>query len=115
MSRDSLGAAKPIHPYQCLWGQLKSEPSFVLRPVFGPRAAYVDGTIALCFSARSDPWHGVLVATERVHHASLMKEFPSLKPHSILPKWLFLPDSADGFESTAERLVRMVRRRDPRI
>jgi len=115
MRKEELGAAKPVHPYQWLWEPLESEPSFILRPMFGTRATYVAGRIVLCFSARSGPWHGVLVATDREHHASLIKELPALAPHSILRKWLFLPDSAAAFESTAERLVRLVRRHDPRI
>ena len=36
-------------------------------------------------------------------------------PHPVLPKWLYLPESADGFERMAEKLVQLVRRRDPRI
>jgi hypothetical protein len=115
MSRTKLGAAKPVHPYRWLWEPLELDPSFVLRPMFGTRAAYVQGKIVLCFSARSGPWHGVLVATDRAHHASLLKEFAALAPHSILSKWLFLPDSAASFEATAQRLVALVRQRDPRI
>ena len=115
MRKVELGGAKPVHPYQWLWEPLESEPSFLLRPMFGTRAVYVAGRIVLCFSARPGPWHGVLVATDRTHHASLIKELPVLTPHSILRKWLFLPDSAGTFESTAERLVRLVRRHDPRI
>lgn len=115
VSKNRLGSAKLLHPYQWLWEPLESDPSFVLRAMFGTRAVYVDGKIVLCFSARSGPWHGVLVATDRSHHASLMERFPSLEPHSLLPKWLFLADSAAAFERIAERLVQAVRQRDPRI
>ncbi len=91
------------------------DPTFVLRPMFGTRAVYLDGRLVLCFAARRDPWRGVLVATERDHHAALRADWPELAPHPVLPKWLYLPESADSFERVAERLVQMVRRRDPRI
>lgn len=107
--------AEIIHPYAWLWEPLEQEPTFVLRAMFGTKAAYVAGRLVLCFSARKEPWRGVLVCTEREHHASLVAEFPALAPHPILPKWLYLPDESSRFESTAERLVGLVRQRDPRI
>jgi hypothetical protein len=83
--------------------------------MFGTKAAYLDGKLVLCFSAGEEPWHGVLVATDRERHAPLLAEFPALGPHPVLPKWLYLPDSSDAFERTAERLVALARQRDPRI
>jgi hypothetical protein len=104
-----------VHPYAWLWEPLQQDASFVLRSMFGTRAAYIAGRLTLCFSARAEPWHGVLVATDQSHHASLRAEFAALVPHPILPKWLFLPDSSPSFESTAERLVKLVRQHDVRI
>ena len=106
---------KPVHSYAWLWEPLEAEPSFVLRAMFGTKAAYLGGRLVLCFSTRAEPWRGILVATERQHHASLIQEFPGLSPHPILPKWLYLPDAISNFESVAERLVRLVRQRDARI
>jgi hypothetical protein len=83
--------------------------------MFGAKAAYLDGRIMLCFCAREEPWCGVLICTDRSHHESLAQEFAQLAPHPILPKWLYLPESHERFESVAERLVRLVRLRDPRI
>ena len=110
-----LGGARLVHPYAWLWEPLESEASFLLRPMFGTRAAYIDGRLVLCFSAGEEPWRGVLVCTDRTHHGSLIAEFPALVPHPVLPKWLYLSDSIDAFERLAERLVSMARRRDPRI
>ena len=104
-----------LHPYQWLWEPLQEDPSFVLRAMFGAKAVYLDGRMVLCFCAREEPWRGVLVCTEREHHAALILEFPELAPHSILPKWLYLPEAADAFEHTAEKLLRLARGRDPRI
>lgn len=106
---------KRLHPYAWLWEPLTDEPTFLLRPMFGTQALYLDGLLMLCFSARKEPWHGVLVGTERQHHDSLLAAVPALGCHPILPKWLYLPDSAPGFEAAAQVLVDMVRKRDPRI
>lgn len=112
MAKESV---RIVHPYAWLWEPLEADPTFVLRPMFGTRAAYVGGKLALCFSARKEPWHGVLVATNHDDQPSLRRDFPALLPHPILPKWLYVPDSARDFERTATRLVEAVRRRDPRI
>lgn len=106
---------KVVHPHAWLWEPLEEEPSFVLRAMFGTRAAYIGGNLMLCFAAKSEPWRGVLVCTEREHHAALAQAFPELSPHPILPKWLYLPEAAAGFERTAAALVQLARQRDPRI
>lgn len=115
MREDGIGRARSVHRYAWLWEPLEAEASFVLGSMFGTRVVYLDGRLALCFSARAEPWRGVLVCTEREHHASLKGEFPALVPHPILPKWLYLGESEDCFERAAERLVELVRLRDPRI
>jgi hypothetical protein len=103
------------HPYAGFWMPLEDEPSFVLRSLFGTKAVYLDGKMMLGFSAGEEPWRGILVCTAREHHASLLAAYPALRPHPILGKWLYLPESADSFERVAEALVRRVRGRDPRI
>jgi hypothetical protein len=110
-----FAAAKPVHPHQWLWEPLEAEPSFVLRPMFGTKAVYLDGRMMLGFCAGRDPWRGVLVCTDRERQAALCADFPELTPHPVLPKWLYLPESAGTFEAAAVRLVTLVRRRDPRI
>lgn len=106
---------KMAHPYAWLWEPLENDPTFILKSMFGAKAAYLDGKLHLCFMAKKEPWRGVLVCTEREHQASLIEEFPSLFPHPVLPKWLYLPEAADDFESVAARLVTLVQRRDERI
>jgi hypothetical protein len=107
--------AKIVHPYEWLWEPFESETSFVLRAMFGAKAAYLDGRLVLCFMAKAEPWRGVLICTDKSHHESLRDEFPALAPHSVLPKWLYLPEAADGFERDAERIVGLTLRRDARI
>ena len=103
------------HRYEWLWEPLEADVTFVLRSMFGAKAAYLDGKLMLCFCAGEEPWRGVLVCTDRPHHPALLAEFPVLSPHPILPKWLYLPESADRFEPIAARLVALARRRDPRL
>ncbi len=106
---------RKVHPYAWLWEPLEDDPTFLLRSMFSGKSAYLDGRLMLYFTATEEPWRGVLVCTDRAHHASLLAEFPELAPHPILPKWLYLPETADRFESAAERLVALARRRDPRL
>lgn len=115
MREPLIGKTKRVHPYQWLWEPLEEDPTFLLRSTFGGRSVYLDGKLMLYFTAGEEPWRGVLACTDHVHHASLLAEFPALSPHPILPKWLYLPESADRFESVAERLVALARRRDPRL
>lgn len=113
--RDRLPAARIVHRHAWLWEPLEAEPGFVLRSMFGAKAVYLDGKIVLCFSTGEEPWRGLLVPTDRAHHSALCAEFPVLRIHSILGKWLYLPESADNFERVAAALVRLVRQRDPRL
>jgi hypothetical protein len=115
MRDEGPGGLKKVHPHAWLWEPLEADATFVLGAMFGTKVAYIDGKLVLCFSAKAEPWRGVLVCTDRMEHASLMAQFPALVPHPILGKWLYLPESADEFERVAEHLVVLAKRRDPRI
>ena len=104
-----------IHPLAWVVEPLEAEPTLLVRPMFGGRAVYVRGRFVLYLTAKEEPWRGVLVPTERVHQPSLLAEFPALKPHSILPKWLYLPEAAGSFERDVAELVRRIRAGDLRI
>ncbi|MGH8017493.1 MAG: hypothetical protein ACREIA_04270 [Opitutaceae bacterium] len=106
---------RSVHLYQWLWEPLLEDPTFELRAMFGSKAAYLGGRLVLCFTAKEEPWLGVLVCTENAHHDSLMRDLPGLSPHPVLSKWLYLSDAFPGFETTAQKLVERVRQRDPRI
>jgi hypothetical protein len=114
---DSLHAtrARVVHPHAWIWEPLEADPRFLLRAMFGCKAAYLDGKMMLCFAAKDEPWRGVLVCTAREQHASLMRTLPALTPHPVLSKWLYLPEARGDFETVAARIVELVRRRDPRI
>lgn len=83
--------------------------------MFGAKAAYLDGRLMFCFCAGEEPWCGMLVSTDQSRHAALQAEFSELKPHPVLPKWLYLSETCERFERTAARLVALARGRDPRI
>lgn len=115
MRRQGFDHSPPSHRYAWLWEPLESDPTFVLRSMFGTKAVYLDGKLMLCFSAKEGPWRGVLVCTDREQQDSLIAAFPALAPHLILPKWLYLPETCEDFETIAQRLISLARRRDPRI
>jgi hypothetical protein len=45
----------------------------------------------------------------------LRAEIPALQVHSILGKWLHLPESAEDFDAVAETLVRLALLNDARL
>ena len=106
---------RSVHPHAWLWEPLEADATFVLRAMFGTKAVYLDGKLMFCFATKKEPWSGVLIATDRQHHASLIAEISVLAPHPVLSKWLYLSDSSDSFEQKAEHLVRLARRRDVRL
>lgn len=83
--------------------------------MFGALAGYFNGLLVLVLCDNEEPWRGVLVPTERASHAALIAEFPVLASHSVLGKWLYLPESAASFERDAQKIVERIRRLDPRI
>jgi hypothetical protein len=112
---EMFGKPREVHPYAWLWEPIEDQPTFVLRTMFGSKAVYLHGLMMLCFSAGEEPWRGLLVCTDQERQPGLIADFPSLRPHSILPKWLYLPESSADFESCAAKIVALARVRDPRL
>lgn len=106
---------KPEHPLQWLAEPLVDEPTFLLKSWFGGRTIMLHGRHHLFLTVQGEPWQGVLVCTSHEHHASLRAEFPTLVPHPVLGKWLYLSEAVESFERDARRLVQCVRARDPRL
>ena len=104
-----------VHPYAWVIEPLENEPTLVVRAMFGGKAVYLDGRLVLHLTAQEEPWRGVLIPTFREHHASLIAERPSLSPHPILGKWLYVPEAAATFEADAAWIVSRLRSRDPRF
>ena len=95
--------------------------SFFKKRMFGGLSLYVHNKMVMCLVENpgdreyrgktydSDIWNGVMLPTEREHHKSLIDRFPSLSPHVVLPKWLYLPLAAADFESSINEIAEMIR------
>jgi hypothetical protein len=102
-------------PLQGVLEPVEAEPSFFQRPMFGCQAVYLFGRLVLVLAAEEEPWNGLLVCTSREYHSTLIGECPSLQPHPVLGKWLYLKQRDDTFEETAQQLILQVLKNDPRI
>ena len=91
------------------------------RPMFGCIAVYVGEKIVLLLRDRPDGVadNGVWLATDREHHASLRREFPSMRSIQLFGKevtgWQILPADALDFEQSVLHACELVTKRDPRI
>jgi len=115
MSRAKTINRRP-HRYQWVIDALSDQPSFLQKRMFGSQACYLHGRLVLALTSdRNEPWRGILVPTEKVHHGSLRKEFRGLQVHPVLRKWLYLPEAFLEFEETAMQLVGRILANDLRI
>ena len=93
--------------------------SFFTKRMFGGLAAYLfeRQMLLLVEPTRSGrwKWHGVLVCTDHARHAAIQAEFPALRPHDVLGKWLFIDSSHADFEATMAAVAKHVARNDPRF
>jgi hypothetical protein len=94
-------------------------PTFFTKSMFGGLAAYLfeRQMLVLVEPTKSGRWnwHGVLVCTDREHHASIQSDFPALTPHEFLRKWLFIDSTHENFESTMEAVAKQVASNDRRF
>jgi hypothetical protein len=94
-------------------------PTFFKKRMFGGLAAYLfeRQMLLLVEPTKSGRWHwhGVLVCTDYKHHPSLQAQFPALKPHEILRKWLFIDSAHEDFETTMDAVAKRVAANDRRF
>src|SRR6476660_9031274 len=88
---------KKVNALEWILEPLESQHHFIQKKMFGCLAAYLDDRLVLVLADSEDPWNGILVPTDRDWHSHLQKEFPELTPHSVLGKWLYLPQTAFEF------------------
>ena len=97
----------------------ESHPSFFTKRMFGGLAAYLHGRQMLVLVEPTKTgrwnWHGVLICTEHAHHAGIIEEFPQLRPHDVLKKWLYADSRQDDFDLTMERVAKAMARNDARF
>jgi hypothetical protein len=93
--------------------------TFFTKRMFGGLAAYLHERQMLVLVEPTQTgrwkWHGVLVCTAHEHHASIRADFPALKPHHVLRKWLYIDSMHRDFESTVEAVAKQMARNDPRF
>lgn len=109
------GKAKRAFTLQWIADILLDDAGTLQRSMFGCQAIYRRGRFVIGLADKQDPWCGVLVPTEREHHASLQAEYPMLTSHPVLGKWLYLSRSHESFEEIAVRLTEAIQRGDLRI
>ncbi len=91
------------------------------RPMFGCLAIYVQEKIVLILREKGKPPEddGVWLATTEEHHASLRRDFPSMRSIQLFRKkvthWQVIPADARDFEEAALRACELIAARDTRI
>ena len=106
---------KREHALQWLLEPVEAAPFIFQKPMFGCQAVYIFGKLVLVLAAKAEPWNGLLVCTSHEFHSALIAQYPGLRPHPVLGKWLYLAQADDSFEETAQQLVQHVMKKDPRI
>jgi len=110
-----------MKPFQHEWilEAFAGHPTFFTKRMFGGLAAYLfERQMLLLVEPTASgrwKWHGVLICTDRRHHTSIQTEFPALRPHQILRKWLFIDSTHEDFESTMEGVAKRVASNDRRF
>lgn len=91
----------------------------VIRPMFGCHSVYVGGKIVMSLRDKDDADSGVWIGTSKEFHASLQKEFPSMRSIKIFGPgtsgWQVLPKDADDFETSVNHLCSLILKGDERI
>ncbi len=97
----------------------EGRPTFFTKRMFGGLAVYLHERQMLVLVEPTKTgrwkWHGVLVCTAHEHQASIRADFPALRPHEVLRKWLYVASTHRHFESTMEKVAARVARNDPRF
>ena len=115
--------------FELLWvcESFSEDPTFFTKRMFGGMAIYVHGLMVMLLSEspgersfrgkefKFDIWDGILYPTDRERQVSLLEEWPELKVHPVLPKWVFLPRDLEDFEEIAEVISRRIYGHDPRF
>jgi hypothetical protein len=94
-------------------------PTFFTKRMFGGLAAYLHERQMLVLVEPTKTgrwkWHGVLVCTSHADQASIRADFPALRPHRVLRKWLYIDSMHEEFESTIQAVATRMARNDRRF
>jgi len=69
----------------------------------------------LVLACGDEPWNGLLIPTDHQFHDAIVEEFRDVVQHSVLKKWLYLPEATEDFETAASDIVEAVRMNDQRF
>jgi len=108
-------------PQELLWIEdLLPLDQYQRKPMFGGFAYYYNSKLILLIfeDAKTTSyknihldypiWHGCLFPSERDKHAIILKNFPILTQHPVLPKWLYLPTVTENFEEELSQIIKNV-------
>jgi hypothetical protein len=111
---------KAPRPFEFVLDELEDlDP--MTKPMFGALAVYVRDAIVLILRDRpkSPRDNGVWLATTAEHHASLKRDFPSMRSIEVFGPgptgWQVLPSDAADFEEAALKACELIKKSDPRI
>lgn len=104
-------------PLELKWIEdLLPEEGYRRKSMFGGFAYYLDEKIILItFESGDKPkdkinWNGCMFPVEHENQAQVLEQFPILKPHKILPKWLYLPIETEGFDEWVSDILKVALR-----
>lgn len=83
--------------------------------MFGCLAVYLHGRLSLLLTSGEEPWNGLLIPTDHQFHEGIRKDFPDVIQHSVLKKWLYLPETSEDFETSATELIEAIKLNDQRF
>jgi hypothetical protein len=116
---EPLAARRAKIPFAWVLDEIASvDPT--TRPMFGCTAVYARGKIVFILREKGGAADdGVWLATTREHHATLLRELPSMRSITVFGDgqtgWQVLPAEMDAFEEEVLRACVLVRNDDPRI
>lgn len=111
--------------FELKWIETLLPSGTIRKPMFGGFAYYLDSKLILtAFESPGDTsyknkkflfeiWHGLMFPCEKIHHELLLRDYPFLINHPVLPKWLYLPISNESFEENAEIIFKQIRKNSP--
>lgn len=110
-----------------LFEDLMNSPDFFSKKMFGGLSLYYGSKMVAILvedpgsttwakkDYKQELWYGVMIPTSQEFHQDLQKKIKTLKPHPFLKKWLYLSAREESFEEDLEKLVLLIKKRDPSV
>ncbi len=108
--------ARRTSPYLYLAEDLLDHPTVIQAVMFGCDVFYLHGRLQIVLPPGLErDWRGVLFPCGREAHASLLGDYPQLRPHAQLRKWLYIEEEQEDFEQTVTQMVYLILSDDLRL